>query len=74
MLEKYPIVLLEDPFSENDWDNWNEFNKGCEVDLVGDDLLVKNTEYVQEANDKKACNSMLLKINQIGTIAEAIAA
>ncbi|BCR90920.1 enolase [Aspergillus chevalieri] len=74
LLEKYPIVLLEDPFSENDWDNWNEFNKGCEVDLVGDDLLVKNTEYVQEANDKKACNSMLLKINQIGTIAEAIAA
>lgn len=74
MLEKYPIVLLEDPFAENDWDSWTEFNKECEVELVGDDLLVTNTEYVQEANDKKACDSMLLKINQIGTITEAIAA
>ncbi|ODM19957.1 hypothetical protein SI65_04943 [Aspergillus cristatus] len=74
LLEKYPIVLLEDPFAESDWDNWTEFNKECEVELVGDDLLVTNTEYVQEANDKKACDSMLLKINQIGTITEAIAA
>ena len=74
LLEKYPVTLIEDPFAENDWDSWTEFNKECEVELVGDDLLVTNTKYVQQANDKKACDSMLLKINQIGTITEAIAA
>lgn len=74
LLENYPIVLLEDPFAENDWESWTEFNKTCPVELVGDDLLVTNTKYVQMANDKAACNSMLLKINQIGTISEAIEA
>ena len=74
LLQSYPIVLLEDPFAETDWDSWTEFNKECPVELVGDDLLVTNTKYVQEANDKRACNSMLLKINQIGTISEAIEA
>ena len=74
LLQNYPIVLLKDPFAETDWDSWIEFNKNCPVELVGDDLLVTNTKYVQEANDKRACNSMLLKINQIGTISEAIEA
>jgi enolase len=74
LLEEYPIVLLEDPFAENDWDSWSEFNKACPVELVGDDLLVTNTEYVQIARQKDACNAMLLKINQIGTISEAIEA
>lgn len=74
LLQNYPIILLEDPFAENDWDSWTEFNKNCPVELVGDDLLVTNTEYVQVANEKKACNAMLLKINQIGTISEAIEA
>ena len=74
LLKKYPIILLEDPFAENDWDTWTEFNKECKVELVGDDLLVTNPEFVQKAHDKKSCNSMLLKINQIGTITEAIAA
>ncbi|KAJ5171420.1 uncharacterized protein N7500_004203 [Penicillium coprophilum] len=74
LLQNYPIVLLEDPFAENDWNSWTEFNKECPVELVGDDLLVTNTKYVQEAEDKKACNAMLLKINQIGTISEAIEA
>lgn len=72
--EKYPIILLEDPFAENDWDSWTEFNKVCLVELVGDDLLVTNTEYVKMARSKNACNAMLLKINQIGTISEAIEA
>ncbi|OQD97853.1 hypothetical protein PENVUL_c080G05175 [Penicillium vulpinum] len=74
LLQNYPIVLLEDPFAEADWDSWTKFNKECPVELVGDDLLVTNMKYVQKANDKKACNSMLLKINQIGTISEAIEA
>lgn len=73
-MQNYPIVLLEDPFAETDWDSWIEFNQNCPVELVGDDLLVTNTKYVREANDKRACNSMLLKINQIGTISEAIEA
>lgn len=72
LLERYPIVLLEDPFAESDWSSWTEFNKTCPVELVGDDLLVTNTKYVQEAQEKKACSAMLLKVNQIGTMSEAI--
>ncbi|KAJ5889376.1 hypothetical protein N7504_010186 [Penicillium tannophilum] len=74
LLQEYPVVLLEDPFAETDWDSWTKFNDGCQVELVGDDLLVTHTQYVQEAYEKKACNSMLLKINQIATISEAIEA
>ncbi|RAH70388.1 enolase [Aspergillus aculeatinus CBS 121060] len=74
LLSKYPIVLLEDPFAEDDWASWTEFCENCPVELVGDDLLVTNKIYVQEAHEKKACNAMLLKVNQIGTISEAIEA
>ncbi|KAF4771998.1 hypothetical protein HAV15_011095 [Penicillium sp. str.  len=74
LLTKYPIVLLEDPFAEDDWASWTEFRKNCPIELVGDDLLVTNTIYVQEAHVKTACDSMLLKINQIGTISEALKA
>lgn len=74
LLQKYPIVLLEDPFAENDWDSWTEFHRDCPVELVGDDLLVTNTKFVREAHEKKACDSMLLKINQIGTVSEALEA
>lgn len=74
LLEKYPLVLLEDPFAESDWDSWVDFHKKYPVELVGDDLTVTNKEFVKKAIDKKACNSMLLKINQIGTITEAIEA
>ncbi|KAJ6179533.1 hypothetical protein N7519_009994 [Penicillium mononematosum] len=74
LLQNYPIVLLEDPFAETDWGSWAEFNKGCSAELVGDDLLATNTKYVKKANDTRACNSMLLKINQIGTISEALEA
>lgn len=71
---QYPIVLLEDPFAEDDWDSWTEFNKTCGIELVGDDLLVTNVERVRMADERKACNSMLLKVNQIGTVSEAIEA
>jgi enolase len=76
LLEKYPIVLLEDPFAEDDWASWTSFmekEKGG-PEIVGDDLTVTNVERVKEAQEKKACNGLLLKINQIGTISEAIAA
>lgn len=74
LMAKYPIVLLEDPFAEDDWDAWTEFNKACPIELVGDDLLVTNVERVRMASKEKACNSMLLKVNQIGTVTEAIGA
>lgn len=74
LLEKYPIILLEDPFGQDDWDAFAEFNKDCSVELVGDDLLATNINRVKTAVQKGACNSMLLKVNQIGTVTEAIAA
>lgn len=74
LTEKYPIVLLEDPFAQDDWQAWTEFSKHCPIELVGDDLLATNKKRISIAHSKKACNSLLLKINQIGTITEAIAA
>ena len=74
LIDKYPIVLLEDPFAEDDWAAWTKFNKTCKIELVGDDLLATNIDRIKIAQEKKACNSLLLKINQIGTITEAIEA
>lgn len=74
LLERYPIVLLEDPFAEDDWAAWTAFNKTCQIELVGDDLLATNADRIRMAEEKKACNSLLLKINQIGTITEAMEA
>lgn len=74
LIEKYPVVLLEDPFAQDDWDSWTKFNETCKVELVGDDLLATNIQRLEIAKEKKACNSILLKINQIGTISEALAA
>jgi enolase len=71
LLEDYPIVLLEDPFAQDDWEAWTAFNKTCKIELVGDDLLATNLDRIKIAEDKNACNSLLLKINQIGTITEA---
>ncbi|KAK0612605.1 Enolase, C-terminal TIM barrel domain-containing protein [Bombardia bombarda] len=74
VMEKYPIALLEDPFAEDDWASWSEFNQACEVELVGDDLLCANVHRVWKAKERRACNSMSLKMNQIGTVSEAIKA
>ena len=74
LIAAYPLVLLEDPFAEDDWVSWASFNQTCPIELVGDDLLVTNIERVKMASEKKACNSMLLKLNQIGTVTEAISA
>jgi L-alanine-DL-glutamate epimerase-like enolase superfamily enzyme len=79
LFAQYPIVLLEDPFAEDDWETWSKFmEKGKEMkgmlEIVGDDLTVTNVERVREAQEKKACNGLLLKINQIGSVSEAIAA
>lgn len=65
LVESYPIVLLEDPFAEDDWESWTEFMVagGGKIELVGDDLLCTNTAIVKKAVEKKACDSMLLKVS-----------
>jgi enolase len=74
--EKYPIVSIEDGLAEDDWEGWQLLTQrlGDKVQLVGDDLLVTNTERLDRAFDLKACNSILVKVNQIGSLTEAIAA
>lgn len=76
LIDKYPIVSIEDPLYENDWDLWVQFNEvyGKKVQIIGDDLLVTNPSRINIALDKKACNSLLLKMNQIGSIYESIEA
>ena len=71
LIQKYPIVLLEDPFGQDDWDSWTDFKAKAQTELVGDDLLATNVHRIKIAEDRKACNALLLKINQIGTITEA---
>lgn len=75
-LERYPIISIEDGLAENDWDNWIKLTEklGKKIQLVGDDLLVTNTKLLKKAIDKKACNAILIKPNQIGTLSETIKA
>jgi len=75
-VEKYPIVSIEDGLAEDDWDSWVLMmdRLGDQVQIVGDDLLVTNVARVQKAIELLACNSLLCKVNQIGTLTEAIAA
>jgi enolase len=72
--EKYPIVSIEDPFDQDDWDNYTAFTAaiGDNVQVVGDDLLVTNVTRITEASSRKACNALLLKVNQIGSVTESI--
>lgn len=76
LIDKYPIVSLEDPFAEDDWEAWskNYAKLTKKVAVVADDLTVTNTARIKTAIDKKAANALLLKVNQIGTLTEAIAA
>jgi enolase len=75
-VEKYPIISLEDGMAEDDWAGWKLlYDKiGKHVQLVGDDLLVTNVERIQRAIDEQVCNSLLCKVNQIGTLTESVAA
>lgn len=74
LAKKYPIVSIEDPFAEDDWEAWSYFYKNTDFQLVGDDLTVTNPTFIKKAIETKACNALLLKVNQIGTITEAIQA
>jgi enolase len=73
-VERYPIVSIEDGLAEDDWSGWRALVEriGERVQLVGDDLLVTNTERISKAIDMRAANSVLIKLNQIGTLSETI--
>jgi enolase len=75
-INRYPIISLEDGLAENDWANWSKLvaTVGDRVQIVGDDLLVTNVDKVRRAIKEKAANSLLFKVNQIGSLTEAIAA
>jgi len=74
LLNNYSIIGIEDPLAENDWDGFVEITKqlGKRIMIIGDDLLVTNLKYIKEAHEKKACNSALIKLNQIGTVTECL--
>jgi enolase len=73
-IKKYPIVSVEDPFDQDDWEAWSHFTAKAGIQIVGDDLTVTNPLRIKTAIEKKACNGLLLKVNQIGTISESIQA
>ncbi|CAM0135287.1 phosphopyruvate hydratase [Umbelopsis sp. WA50703] len=72
--EKYPIVSIEDAFDQDDWSNWTHLCTSSDFQLVGDDLTVTNPKRIATAIEKTACNALLLKVNQIGTLTESIQA
>ena len=75
-VEKYPIISIEDGMAEDDWDGWKLLTKrlGKKVQLVGDDLFVTNTRFLKQGIERGVANSILIKVNQIGTLTETFAA
>jgi len=74
LCKEYPIVSIEDPFAEDDWEAWSYFYKTQDIQIVGDDLTVTNPLRIKKAIELKAANALLLKVNQIGTLTESIQA
>lgn len=76
LAEEFPIVSIEDGLAEDDWTSWAELTKklGSKIQLVGDDLFVTNTTYIQKGIDTKCANAVLIKPNQIGTLSETVEA
>ncbi|HEY4215417.1 MAG TPA: phosphopyruvate hydratase [Steroidobacteraceae bacterium] len=76
LVSKYPIVTIEDGMSEGDWEGWGLLTKalGEKIQLVGDDLFVTNTRILKEGIDRRIANAILIKVNQIGTLTETLAA
>ena len=74
LVSDYPLIGIEDPFSEDDWNGFSSITEslGENISIIGDDLLVTNPKRIKEAKEKKAVNAALLKINQIGTVSEAL--
>lgn len=76
LLEQYPIISIEDGMAENDWDGWQQMTAalGDRIQIVGDDLFVTNTRILQQGIERKVANSILVKVNQIGTLTETLEA
>jgi enolase len=74
LVAKYPIISIEDGCAENDWDTWKKLTDaiGGQVQLVGDDLFVTNTEFLKKGIETGTTNSILVKVNQIGTLTETL--
>lgn len=74
LVDKYPIVSIEDGMAQDDWDGWEALSSalGQRIQLVGDDLFVTNTKRLQQGIDRKIANSILIKVNQIGTLTETL--
>jgi enolase len=74
LVNKYPIISIEDGMAENDWDGWKKLTDiiGKKVQLVGDDLFVTNTKRLKQGIERGVCNSILIKVNQIGTLTETL--
>ncbi|XP_044732385.1 enolase [Chrysoperla carnea] len=74
LVNSYPLATIEDPFDQDHWDAWSSFTASVNIQVVGDDLTVTNPKRIQTAIEKKSCNCLLLKVNQIGTVTESIKA
>merc|ERR1719352_1627458 len=76
LIKDFPVVTIEDAFDEDDWPNWSSMvsDVGTDVQIVGDDLTVTNPTKIARAVDEKSANALLLKVNQIGSVTEAIQA
>jgi enolase len=74
LCNKYPIISIEDGLAEEDWENWRKLTErlGSKIQLVGDDLFVTNMKRLQKGLDNKTTNSILIKLNQIGTLTETL--
>jgi enolase len=74
LVHQFPIISIEDGLAEDDWEGWSDMTRqmGNNLQIVGDDLLVTNVKYLQQAIEQKACNAILIKLNQIGSLTETI--
>ncbi|MEQ2271833.1 phosphopyruvate hydratase [Xenotaenia resolanae] len=70
----FSVVSIEDPFDQDDWAAWTNFTESTDIQVVGDDLTVTNPSRICKAVEEKACNCLLLKVNQIGTVTESMKA
>ena len=73
-VKDFPVISIEDPFDQDDWDTYTALTASTGIQIVGDDLLVTNPKRIKTAIEKKACNALLLKVNQIGSVTEAVQA
>ncbi|XP_074076501.1 alpha-enolase-like [Macrotis lagotis] len=73
-IQDYPVVSIEDPFEQDDWEAWKNFTETAGIQVVGDELTVTNPKHIEKAVNEKACNCLLLKVNQIGSVTESLQA